>query len=62
MLSIDKFKVSMDDLNAGRTDADHYDAEDLDTYPQKWEIDDDVMQNFKTALLTIEKFIKHYVS
>ena len=34
-----QFEVYMDALNAGRTDADHYDPEDF-THPEDWQIDD----------------------
>ena len=44
----DRFNVCMIDMNAGRTDADHYDPEDM-TAPEKWEISDEVMQKFITA-------------
>ena len=47
-----KFEVCMEDLNAGRTDADHYDAEDM-TCPDKWDIDDRTMQNFISAYETM---------
>ena len=49
-----KFKSSMEDLNAGRTDADHYDAEDM-TSPDEWEIDDSTIRAFELALETMEK-------
>ena len=35
----------MDALNAGRTDADHYDPEDF-THPEDWQIDDTIMTNY----------------
>ena len=44
----------MEDLNAGRTDADHYDAEDM-TAPDEWEIDDFTIRAFELALETMEK-------
>ena len=43
-----KFEACMEDLNAGRTDADHYDPEDM-TCPDDWEIDDQTMQSFISA-------------
>lgn len=48
----------MDDMNAGRTDADHYDAEDTTTYPDGWEIDNVTLQNFIAANSTFSKFFK----
>ena len=45
-----KFSIYMDDLNAGRNDADHYDAEDTNKCPEDWEIEDTTMQNFVVAL------------
>ncbi len=51
-----RFEICMKDLNAGRTDADHYDAEDLDSRPYKWEIDDNTMQRFCAAKQELEKF------
>lgn len=60
MIGIDKnkFGVYMDDLNAGRTDADHYDAEDTDNSPEDWEIEDTTMQNFVVALNKMNKFFE----
>ena len=49
-----KFRSSMEDLNAGRTDADHYDAEDM-TAPDEWEIDHSTIRAFELALETMEK-------
>jgi len=49
-----KFRSSMEDLNAGRTDADHYDAEDM-TAPDEWEIDDSTIRAFELALETAER-------
>ena len=43
----------MEDLNAGRTDADHYDPEDM-TCPEGWEISDQTMINFISANRTME--------
>lgn len=53
-----KFCSCMDDMNAGRTDADHYDAEDTTTYPDGWEIDNVTLQNFIAANSTFSKFFK----
>lgn len=50
-----RFEVYMDDLNAGRTDADHYDAEDM-IGPDEWEISDAVLARFMTAFDTFKKF------
>ncbi len=52
-----KFEVCMEDLNAGRTDADHYDPEDM-TYPDGWEISDQTMQDFIAAYRTMEAVFK----
>lgn len=54
----DKFNLFMDDLNAGRNDADHYDAEDLTVYPEKWMISDTTMQNFENALRNLKQFFE----
>lgn len=51
----EKFIVCMEDLNAGRNDADHYDAEDMNC-PDDWEIETKVMQAFCVAYDTIETF------
>ena len=48
-----KFEACMEDLNAGRTDADHYDPEDM-TCPEGWEISDQTMINFISANRTME--------
>ena len=48
----------MEDLNAGRTDADHYDAENSAECPQDWEIDNQTMQAFHTAYETLDRFFK----
>lgn len=57
-IGIDKnrFNVYMDDLNAGRTDADHYDAEDINDCPDKWDINDVTIQRFRIAKEALEKF------
>lgn len=52
-----RFESYMDDLNAGRTDADHYDAEDM-TCPDDWEIDNDTMFKFMVAAKEMEKFFQ----
>lgn len=46
----------MDDLNAGRSDADHYDPENSIGYPEKWEISDETMLAFRTAYESMTKF------
>lgn len=48
------FSTYMEDLNAGRTDADHYDPESSDTCPDDWEITDTVLQSFIAACNKIE--------
>ena len=53
-----KFGIYMDDLNAGRNDADHYDAEDTNNCPEDWEIEDTIMQNFVVALNKMNKFFE----
>lgn len=52
----DRFRIYMEDLNAGRSDADHYDAEDMNP-PTKWEIDDNTLQKFTVAYTTIKPFL-----
>ena len=42
------FQSYMNALNAGRTDADHYDPED-ETTPDSWEIDELTMRKFQNA-------------
>lgn len=54
-----KFTVCMEDLNAGRNDADHYDAEDY-SCPSKWDIDDVTMRNFRAAKGVMDDFFKKY--
>lgn len=54
----DKFCSCMDDMNAGRTDADHYDAEDTTTHPDNWVIDNITLQNFIAAQNTLNKFFE----
>ena len=53
-----KFCSCMDDLNAGRSDADHYDAEDTSNYPNSWSIDNTTMISFSAAYNTIKKFFE----
>lgn len=53
-----KFIVYMDELNAGRTDADHYDAENIIDYPDDWVIDDTTMSNFQNAKTNLNKFFE----
>lgn len=53
-----KFSVYMDALNAGRTDADHYDAENIMDYPDDWEIDDNTISNFQNALSNLNRFFE----
>lgn len=57
-ISKEKFISCMEDLNAGRTDADHYDPENSTTCPDNWEIDDQTMQAFRTAYDTMNRFFK----
>lgn len=54
-ITLEKFKVCMEDLNAGRNDADHYDAEDM-VCPDDWEIETKVMRAFCVAYDTMETF------
>lgn len=54
----DRFNICMTDMNAGRTDADHYDPEDM-TCPEKWDIDDTVLQKFITAHNTLNGFFDY---
>ncbi|MCR4837836.1 MAG: hypothetical protein K5897_02720 [Eubacterium sp.] len=51
------FSRYMKDLNAGRNDADHYDAEDLTNAPDEWEISDDTMKAFNYAYGKLKPFI-----
>lgn len=57
-ISKSKFISCMEDLNAGRSDADHYDAEDLNTAPRDWEIDLDTIQAFQSAYNTMSRFFE----
>ncbi len=52
----DRFVTYMDDLNAGRTDADHYDAQDMTSPEGDWEIDDNTLAKFRVAADEINKF------
>ncbi len=52
----ENFSTYMKDLNAGRTDADHYDAEDISNTPANWEIDDVTLQAFSAAYAKLENF------
>lgn len=53
-----KFEVYMDALNAGRTDADHYDAENTLDYPDGWVINDTTMSNFQNAMTNLNLFFE----
>lgn len=53
-----RFAICMDDLNAGRTDADHYDAKDMSLDLQKWEIDDITIEKFCMAKKLLKFFKK----
>lgn len=55
-MSKDNFSTYMQDLNAGRTDADHYDAEDISNTPADWEVDDVTLQAFSAAYAKMENF------
>ena len=50
------FSTYMEDLNAGRTDADHYDPENSTDCPDDWEISDTVLQSFTAAYNKMETF------
>lgn len=52
-----KFESCMEELNAGRNDADHYDPEDM-TCPADWEISNQTMRNFIAAYMTMESVFK----
>ena len=54
-ISKSKFISCMEDLNAGRNDADHYDPEDVHC-PDEWEISDARITAFCTAYSTLESF------
>lgn len=57
-ISKEKFCTYMLDLNAGRNDADHYDAEDKTVCPEEWTIDNKTMGNFITAYNNISSFFR----
>ncbi len=57
-MNAEDFSTYMRDLNAGRIDADHYDAEDNTNSPGEWEIDDLTMQAFETAYARMEKLFQ----
>ena len=52
-MSEEQFSVFMDQLNAGRNDADHYDPENM-TSPEEWEIDNKTMDAFVIAYNAFE--------
>ncbi len=56
--NIDKDQLStyLKELNAGRTDADHYDAEDDTCPPEKWEIDEKTMDDFQHGYKAMKQF------
>ena len=55
-ISKENFSTYMDDLNAGRTDADHYDPQNSSSCPNDWEINDTVLQSFISAYNKMETF------
>lgn len=57
-ISKSKFIACMEDMNAGRSDADHYDAEDLSSTPSDWDIDLDTIQSFQSAFSTLSRFFE----
>ncbi len=57
-MSKDQFSVFMDQLNAGRTDADHYDPEDM-TSPEEWQIDNKTMDAFIIAYNAFEDLFQN---
>ena len=57
-ISKEKFMACMEDLNAGRTDADHYDPENSSDTPDSWEIDDMTFDSFRSAFATMNKFFE----
>lgn len=59
-ISRESFVSCMDDLNAGRTDADHYDAEDFSA-PDEWEISDSTLLAFQVAFDKINRFFDQFV-
>lgn len=50
------FSTYMENLNAGRTDADHYDPQNTTTCPEDWEIDDSILQAFISAYNKMDSF------
>lgn len=50
------FTTCMEDLNAGRTDADHYDPENTDHCPDDWEITDTILKSFAVAYDKLNDF------
>ncbi len=55
----ERFNTYMFDMNAGRTDADHYTAESMnDLGDNKWEIDDLTMTRFTTAYGELAAMLK----
>ena len=55
-ISKENFSTYMEDLNAGRTDADHYDPQNSSSCPDDWEINDTVLQSFISAYNKLETF------
>ncbi len=51
-----RFITCMKDLNAGRTDADHYDALNNKNCPDDWEITDQLLEKFIVAYKTLNDF------
>lgn len=49
----ERFKICMEDLNAGRTDADHYDASNMNSI-EIWDISDNIIQSFTTSYNAIK--------
>ena len=56
-LTREEFKLCMEKLNAGRIDADHYDAENKNDFPKNWTIDEQTMNDFSFALKKINIFL-----
>ncbi|MBP0987302.1 MAG: hypothetical protein J6S92_03385, partial [Oscillospiraceae bacterium] len=55
----ERFNTYMFDMNAGRTDANHYTAESMnDLGDNKWEIDDLTMTRFTTAYNELTAMLK----
>ena len=50
------FTTYMEDLNAGRTDADHYDPENAENCLNDWEISDSVLSSFEVAYDKLKEF------